>query len=90
MTVFQVRNLNLIMEIEASFIIQANLYMTVFQVRNLNLIMEIEASFIIQANLPMLSPLLLSSHLYNKVTFFLSCHRKLHMNLISFKRSPVL
>ena len=30
------------------------------------------------------------SHLYQKVTFFLSCHRKFHMNWTSFKRSPVL
>ena len=43
----------------------------------------------IQSNLPMWSPLL-SSHLYWKVTFLLSCHRKFHMNWTSFKRSPVL
>ena len=30
------------------------------------------------------------SHLYSKVTFFLSCHSRLHINLASFKRSPVL
>jgi hypothetical protein len=43
----------------------------------------------IQLNLPMWSPLL-SSHLYLKVNFFLSCHRKFHVNWTSFKRSPVL
>jgi hypothetical protein len=37
-------------------------------------------------NLPMLSPLL-SSHLYQKVTFFLSYHRKYHMTWTCFKRS---
>ena len=41
-----------------------------------------------QSNLPMWSTLL-SSHLYF-ITFFLSCHRKFHMNLTSFQRSPVL
>ena len=29
---------------------------------------------------------LLSSHLYQKVTFFLSCHRKFHMNWTCLKR----
>ena len=43
----------------------------------------------IQSNLPIWSPLL-SSHLYLKVTLFLSCHRKYYMNLTSFKRSHVL
>jgi len=33
---------------------------------------------------------LLSSHLYYKVTVFLSWHRRFHMNWISFKRSTVL
>ena len=33
---------------------------------------------------------LLSSQLYDKVTFFLFYYRKFHMNWTSFKRSPVL
>ena len=37
----------------------------------------------VQSNMSMLSPLL-SSHMYEKVTFFLSCDRKFHMNLTSF------
>jgi hypothetical protein len=43
----------------------------------------------VQSNLTMRSPLL-SSHLYQKVTFFFSCHSKFHINSTSFKRSPVL
>jgi hypothetical protein len=43
----------------------------------------------IQPNLPMWSPLL-NSHLNEKVTFSLSCHRKFYMNWTSFKRLPVL
>ena len=43
----------------------------------------------LQLNLHMGSSLL-SSHLYYKVTFFLSCHRNFHMNWTSFKRSTVL
>ena len=39
--------------------------------------------------MPMPSPLL-SSHRYWKVTLFLSCRRKFHMNGISFKRPPVI
>ena len=52
---------------------------------------QVQMSFTnnLQSNLPMRSPLL-SSHLYENVTFFLSCHRKDHMNWTSFKRSPVL
>jgi hypothetical protein len=39
--------------------------------------------------MPMLSPLL-SSQLYEKFTFCLSCHGKFHVNWMSFKRPPVL
>ena len=41
------------------------------------------------SNLLMQSPLL-SSHLYWKITFFLSCHRQFHMNWTFIKRSAVL
>jgi hypothetical protein len=51
--------------------------------------MLLESQIVVQSSLPMRSPLL-SSHLYLKVTFFLSCHGKVHMNWTSFKRSPVL
>ena len=43
----------------------------------------------IQSNLPKWSPLL-SSHLHLKVIFFLSCHRKFHINWTSFRRLLVL
>ena len=33
---------------------------------------------------------ILRGHLYLKVTLLLSCHAKFHMNLTSFKKSPVL
>jgi hypothetical protein len=42
----------------------------------------------IQSNLHIWSPLL-NNHLYQKITFFLSCHKKFHMNCTSFKRSLV-
>jgi hypothetical protein len=44
---------------------------------------------VVQSNLPMRSPLL-SSHMYWKVTFYLSCHKTFYMNWTSFKRAPVL
>jgi len=46
-------------------------------------------NIIIQTNLPMQSPLL-SSHMYSNITFFLSCHRKFHLNWTYFKRSLCL
>jgi hypothetical protein len=46
-------------------------------------------STIILSIMPMLSPLL-SSQLYEKFTFCLSCHWIFHVNWTSFKRPPVL
>ena len=45
--------------------------------------------YLLQSNLSMRSPLL-SSHLYQKLTFFLFCYRQFQMTLTSLKRSPIL
>jgi hypothetical protein len=37
-----------------------------------------------------MQPPILSTHLYYKVTFFLSYHRKFYINWTSFKRTPIL
>ena len=45
---------------------------------------------ILKSYIPVVYGTTLSSHLFLKVIFFLSCHENFHMNGTSFKRSPVL
>jgi hypothetical protein len=45
-------------------------------------------SLYIKSDLPKWSPLL-SSHLYSKVTFFLSCHRKLPFGIFKLCKHPI-
>ena len=72
------------------YLTQNLVYQLLSQPRQINYIFTTNRPILhIQSNLPMRLPLL-SSHLYLKVTCFLTCHRKLHMKWTSFKRSPVL